>query len=1016
LRGGFPPRATGAVDGGLEPTFAYAGSLDPRPPLAFFDVRDEVCLRVGGFKHGEVLTDSAGRELIVVGVRRCPEGKPLLWFQPSDLGRQGAGAFPGARPEVLQERLWPAGGEATLEEADPWDFEEVEESDGETTIMCSRCRLPLGECTYADEAAGSLHGECMAQLMLDKVGEEEQARLSADAELKEQRRQEYKLGWRAAEMIPRNLSESAERLGCRVPLSRGMCCLVLREDPRSVFVEETFEAASAVNLDYLSKALRVRALEGTEPYFSLDPLPPKQQQGGGRQDLKHRMQVKRFQPSWLANTSVGEVLFQADYYLKELSMGEQQQPVVGMHSCFDMIDSLDNLALSGTGPVEGGKSAVVGGWSAREWFVIKQAKLLISEDGALVPQVQLGVEARELQHGPKGMEDKLVTRPDHPAVRYAEQFTHHFDLIAERKSVIFQLRELARASVLAKFLVEDDDIRKRMGDSWFYLGADGEKQVPSPGSLEVPQIWNERSSSRILVEENGEIVCAEEGIERTRHGIYGGVSMQMGLSDLQVVQTGGPRGPVITIPQRVTCSLPPKVDRATRLSSRPAQAKGVDLRLDHFDCSQPAPMEPQEEPGNTGSWAGRGRDNATGKTFWDSLGGAQLRPEDRDLLKDVFNPYVSDRRSEADAFVPPDGSATYVRILRRLVEEERRTREERVARFLREDFSTAEPGPFFPIAWAPAAGEAAVSAGATKPFLRRHTGKVNVTLQDLQRAESLFDKCAEDGTRFRIYRHGSLEVRTTQEHGGREVIGAVLSRGLQELDEDDCIVKVTEYVEKGIQDAQEEEEALPPYVSYVVFETKAGHSIVTQLHPDGSVAWEEDPDGAAARHARARAVRTAAPPKGAAASVRDLRSYVARAAEEATCTAGLSSPTRGKRYAQATFTRAAAGRWPARAEAPPSAFWRLSEGLWQMSTGSPGRLPADGSPAAALTVTAVLPGLRLPGRRISAETRPGEQRPKTRLHIDGSLAVVGAPPAPTEWANRGIGGHRQQLMMPVRHG
>lgn len=31
---------------------------------------------------------------------------------------------------------------------------------------------------------------------------------------------------------------------------------------------------------------------------------------------------KRFSPSWLAGTSVGELMFQADYYLKELAMGE----------------------------------------------------------------------------------------------------------------------------------------------------------------------------------------------------------------------------------------------------------------------------------------------------------------------------------------------------------------------------------------------------------------------------------------------------------------------------------------------------------------------------------------------------------------------------------------------------------------------------------------------------------------------------------------------------------------------
>ena len=46
------------------------------------------------------------------------------------------------------------------------------------------------------------------------------------------------------------------------------------------------------------------------------------------ENLEKTLLEKRFSPSWLAGTSVGELMFQADYYLKELAMGEhlhQQQ-------------------------------------------------------------------------------------------------------------------------------------------------------------------------------------------------------------------------------------------------------------------------------------------------------------------------------------------------------------------------------------------------------------------------------------------------------------------------------------------------------------------------------------------------------------------------------------------------------------------------------------------------------------------------------------------------------------------
>merc|ERR1711988_1463754 len=45
----------------------------------------------------------------------------------------------------------------------------------------------------------------------------------------------------------------------------------------------------------------------------------------------------------------------------------------------------------------------------------------------------------------------------------------------------------------------------------------------------------------------------------------------------------------------------------------------------------------------------------------------------------------------------------------------------------------------------------------------------------LKTAAPVFDKSCEDGMRFRIYRIGSLEFRSTQEMFGKEKIGAVFS-------------------------------------------------------------------------------------------------------------------------------------------------------------------------------------------------------------------------------------------------
>merc|ERR1712176_402796 len=85
--------------------------------------------------------------------------------------------------------------------------------------------------------------------------------------------------------------------------------------------------------------------------------------------------------------------------------------------------------------------------------------------------------------------DKPVSRADHPVVKYAEAFTRNFDLIAERKSVIFHLRELAKASVMAKYLLESG---AQIEELWFNLATN--KEIVC--SLEVPQLWNERVISK----------------------------------------------------------------------------------------------------------------------------------------------------------------------------------------------------------------------------------------------------------------------------------------------------------------------------------------------------------------------------------------------------------------------------------------------------------------------------------------------------------------------------------------
>merc|ERR1712061_978482 len=79
----------------------------------------------------------------------------------------------------------------------------------------------------------------------------------------------------------------------------------------------------------------------------------------------------------------------------------------------------------------------------------------------------------------------------------------------------------------------------------------------------------------------------------------------------------------------------------------------------------------------------------------------------------------------------------------------------------------------------------------------------------LASAPPSFEKSTEDGIRFRIYKCGSLEVRTCQEPNGKEVIGAVFSvrpvvahpcleqEQARTVGEGEKVVRVTQYVERS---------------------------------------------------------------------------------------------------------------------------------------------------------------------------------------------------------------------------
>jgi len=330
--------------------------------------------------------------------------------------------------------------------------------------------------------------------------------------------------------------------------------------------------------------------------------------------------------------------------------------------------------------------------------------------------------------------------------------------------------------------------------------------------------------------------------------------------------------------------------------------QGVDLSLEQFNLSAPimAGGEVQAQDPNL----------KIGSSFWSTLAPGSrtgLAEEEKGLLREVFNPHLSDRREDGDAFQPPPTGSTYLQKLKELVEAEHDIKMKRKDHFLSTNFAEDDAGPLFPASWTSTFQGQATPGNAQGGMLQArydYRAETAAIAGALRTTAPAFDRTAEDGTRYRIYRFGSLEVRTMQEHDGQEEIGAVFSvrssmtswggKWNQSAHDSERIIKATEYVEAAL-------DGKGGYRSYVVLETQEGHSIVTEKLPDGMATWQENPKDLEDRGSLAKVVRTVE--CGAdGASVRELKGYQMK--ETRLFGLEAASPERCGQYAQIVYSRA----------------------------------------------------------------------------------------------------------------
>jgi len=127
-----------------------------------------------------------------------------------------------------------------------------------------------------------------------------------------------------------------------------------------------------------------------------------------------------------------------------------------------------------------------------------------------------------------------------------------------------------------------------------------------------------------------------------------------------------------------------------------------------------------------------------------------------------------------------------------------------------------------------------------------YKAQVEVLKKALKGVVPIFERSTEDGTRFRIYRLGSLELRTSQDYAENETVCAVYSVLAPRMDkggrygcivkEQERVIKVTEYVERGDLNT-----SCAHWQSYLVLETDQGNVVMTEQLANGAMQWKENP-------------------------------------------------------------------------------------------------------------------------------------------------------------------------------
>jgi tetratricopeptide (TPR) repeat protein len=224
-----------------------------------------------------------------------------------------------------------------------------------------------------------------------------------------------------------------------------------------ILVGKREEGRVALTLDDLVVALRARFRYNEWPLVSIDPTPDTE---------KTQMQHVRFEGG-IEDTAFGQALFDADYRLKELSMGLSEPRISDFRTAWDReVEGIDSGGLSGQRHV-----------SSRFWFYPITPHVVVREGICVARGLKVGVftEVLSAEIDGRAVENAKEFR-DTTNDAFAHDVSQRFDDLCRTQSSFSRLRGLQELVAVSKAL-EDSQDRPDVS-YWLEKYATAEAQTP----------------------------------------------------------------------------------------------------------------------------------------------------------------------------------------------------------------------------------------------------------------------------------------------------------------------------------------------------------------------------------------------------------------------------------------------------------------------------------------------------------------------------------------------------------